>query len=413
MFFNNTFTTLIMLHFFKNTHLRYLLILLTATWLLSCNKTSEPQPQADKYLVSATQIGSYTKDQLKTRITAINPLFAALVAYEVKAYKIVYNTQNWDGSTVQASGLLLVPNVTQNVPMVSQQHGTIFSDADAPSYLGTNSEAYSAGSLFASVGYILACPDYIGYGTSNNVPHTYEHRKSLARASLDMLRASKEYISKNAVKWDNRLYITGYSEGGYATLSLQKMIEEEASAEFNLRASSCGSGAYDKSSFVKYILNTNISYSDEATAIATNRMYLWVLQTYDKFYKLNRPMSYYLKEPYATQANASIFTTSIPTSLSQAINPTFLKSINDGTDKTFLDAIADNNVHDWSPKTPTRLYHGTADNLVFSFNSQNTYDAMKKRGATNVNLFLLSGKTHSSAINDYLLGTYEFIANTQ
>lgn len=50
-------------------------------------------------------------------------------------------TKNWDGSTIQASGLLLVPNTTGAVPMISQQPGPIFTDAEAPSNFGPASEA--------------------------------------------------------------------------------------------------------------------------------------------------------------------------------------------------------------------------------------------------------------------------------
>ena len=130
--------------------------------------------------------------------------------------------------------------------MISVQHGKIRNPQEAPSFFRDDTEAASFGSLFGSMGYIIAYPDYIGYGASQDLPHPYEHGASLASASLDMLRAAKEFLrGQTDVKWDEKLYVAGYSEGGYATMSLQRKIEEEASSEFNLRASSCGAGAYD------------------------------------------------------------------------------------------------------------------------------------------------------------------------
>jgi pimeloyl-ACP methyl ester carboxylesterase len=293
--------------------------------------------------------------------------------------------------------------------MVSQQHGTIRTDAEAPSYFGVNSEAYFSGALLASVGFITACPDYIGYGESKNVAHPYEHRKSLAQASLDMIRASKEFINKNTdIKWDNRLYITGFSQGGFATMALQKMIEEETGTEFNLRASSCGAGAYNKTATMKNLVTQSTS-----TVVSNNALYAWVLQTYNTVYKIGRPMSFYFKEPYATQVQTSALGATISVAFSKSLTDTFVKSINDGTDAAFAAAVADNDIFDWKPITPTRLYHGDADELVPFLNSQTAFDAMRKRGATNVELYKLAGATHGTAVQNYLIGTYEMFTTVK
>ena len=218
-----------------------------------------------------------------------------------------------------------------------------------------------------------------------------------------MLRATREFLSDNNVGWDKRLFIAGYSEGGYATMALQKKIEEETGNEFNLVASSCGAGAYDKPAFMKQIVNEPTS---GITSI--NRLYVWVLLTYDRIYGLNRPMSYYFKEPYATQIAARGKDMDINVSLHTIFTDSFKKAINDGTDVDFLKAVQDNDVHDWKPRTQTRLYHGDADDTVFYLNSQNTYQAMQNRGATNVTLETLRGANHATGIIGFISGTYSF-----
>ncbi|GAB3316367.1 hypothetical protein GCM10027299_06500 [Larkinella ripae] len=392
-------------------------LLLSTTLFLSGCKTSEngkePEPEPDTYLVSSAEITSLTKAQLATQISQnlagqYQSLLSSFLRYDVKVYKLVYNTKLPDGTATKASGAVIVPAAPTAVPILSQQHGTILNEADAPSSFGPNSDAAFGGTLFAATGFILVCPDYIGYGESKAIPHTYEHREGLATASLDMLRAAKEFIRKNSIKWDERVFLTGYSEGGFATMSLQKKIEEEFPSEFTLTASSVGSGAYHKSAFMKYIINEkthgNTSY---------NNLYLWTLVTYNDLYKLNKPMSYYLKEPYASQATQNSRSAQINVSISDAFTDTFKKAINDGTETGFLNAVKDNDVYDWKPKTPTYLFHGTADNLVFFFNTQDAYDAMKKRQAASVEIRPLAGKTHSSAVTDYLINTYLLFTGLQ
>ncbi len=154
---------------------------------------------------------------------------------------------------------------------------------------------------------------------------------------------------------------------------------------------------------MKYLINT------KTHGIAGyNRSYLWVTLAYDRIYGLNRPKSAYFKEPYASQIDKNGLDANINVSFNTIFTDAFIKGVNDGTDKGFLDAVADNNVYDWKPKTPTVLYHGTADQLVFFFNSQNAFDAMRKRGATNVDLIPVPGEDHGSAIQTYLLGTLTF-----
>ncbi len=376
-----------------------------------CSKTDSTDVSVQaptRTLVNSSLIGQYSAAQLRSRYTGVSAVFQLFIRYGVKAYRLDYPTTNTDGKAIRASGALLIPDSKEALAMLSMQHGTITSDGDAPSYYASSSEANQFGSVFASQGYIIAAPDYIGYGASNDVPHTYEHRNGLATASLDMLRAARDFLADNSVNWNKRLFLAGYSEGGYATMALQKKIEEETGSEFNLVASSCGAGAYDKPAFMREIINnptSGVSY--------INRLYVWVLQTYNRIYGLNRPMSYYFKEPYASQIAQNGINANINVSLNTIFTDSFKQAVNDGTDKAFLDAGADNDIHDWKPRTPTRLYHGDADDTVFYLNSVNAYDAMQKRGATNVTLVPVKGANHATALLTFITGTYDFFSRIQ
>lgn len=380
-----------------------LMLLVAPTSCQTAEPTQPVTPAPARTLVKGTLIGEYSTDQLRSRFTGASTLFQVFIRHGIRAYRLEYTTTNTDGKPVTASGALIVPVVTTAAPLLSMQHGTIQSDNDAPSNFRSSSEAYTFGSVFASQGYIIAAPDYIGYGASKDLPHPYEHQKSLASASLDMLRAAREFMADSKINWDKRLFLAGYSEGGYATMSLQKKIEEETGEEFNLIASSCGAGAYDKPAFMREIINNKTSGIGYI-----NRLYVWVLLTYDRIYGLNRPMTYYFKEPYASQVAAQGANTNINVSLNTAFTESFRQAINDGTDKAFIAAVQDNDIHDWKPRTPTRLYHGDADNTVFYLNSTNAYEAMQQRGATNVVLKTMRGANHATGIIEFITGTYEF-----
>lgn len=385
----------------------YIIFFGALLFFTSCSEDNTPvvvPVEANKVLETNNLIKEIPKETILKSAAELSPLLPGFVKNGVKVYKLTYKTKNTDGADIIASGALVLPTTDQTVSMISVQHGTITDDLSAPSYFQDGSEGSSFGSLFGSLGYIIAYPDYIGYGASKDYPHPYEHRASLASASLDMLRAAKEFLKDHAeVKWDQKLYVAGYSEGGYATMSLQKKIEEEASSEFNLIASSCGAGAYDKTAFMKYIINNTTS-----GVAGYNRSYLWVLLTYDRLYKLNQPTTYYFKDPFAAQIAKLGFINPINQSFDTILNDSFKKLLNDGMDTGFIKAIGDNDVYNWKPKTPTRLFHGDADPLVFYFNSVNAVTAMKKLGAPNVELITIPGGTHGSSIDDFLLGTLTF-----
>lgn len=391
---------------------KFTALLLWSLLLLNSCKNDDNTPAApeepNSVLVESKVVTELSKGQIIQKANMLSPLLAVYVKNGIKVYRITYKTKNTDGAEITASGALVFPDTDQPASLISIQHGTIRDDASAPSNFNDGAEAASFGSLFGSMGYIIAYPDYIGYGASKDYPHPYEHRASLASASLDMLRAAKEFLKKqNEVKWDEKLYLAGYSEGGYATMSLQKMIEEEAPTEFNLIASSCGAGAYDKTAFMKHVINTatqgNASY---------NSLYLWVMLTYDRVYKLNRPATYYFKEPFASQIASSGINTSINQSFNTILTDSFKKNLSDGSDVGFINAVSDNDVYNWKPKTPTRLYHGNADKLVFYFNSEKAYNTMKALGA-NVELITIPNGDHASSITSYLAGTLAFFTATK
>ncbi len=64
-------------------------------------------------------------------------------------------------------------------------------------------------------------------------------------------------------------------------------------------------------------------------------------------------------------------------------------------------AIAKNDLHNWAPKTPLTLFHGTADDFVFPLNSETTFEAMRNQGVQ-IDYIPLEGKNHQTAVLPYI-----------
>ncbi|TAH18393.1 MAG: hypothetical protein EAZ08_11645 [Cytophagales bacterium] len=373
------------------------LFFVAAIFITSCSKNSE-QAVEPKYLVSATQITEVTKASIDARLN--NPITTALSKFSVKVYKIVYKTKDLAGNEIQASGAVFVPTTTDKVSLVSYQHGTITKDSDAPSNFSGEGEVGSLAPLYASIGYVISAPDFLGFGASKQIPHPYQHRNSLATASIDMLRATREFCQSQNVGLTERLFLTGYSLGGFATMAMQKMIEEQFSSEFKITASAMGAGAYNTTAFSQFVIgqNTNLTFINS---------YIWVLQTYNTIYGLNRPMSAFFTEPNATKIQQQGPFATVALNPKDLFIPTFRDGVINSTDVPIMNALKDNDIFDWKPQVPTLLVHGRADDFVIPLNSQSAYDAMRKRGATNVELALVDGN-HGTAVPAYILQMYSF-----
>lgn len=369
-------------------------------FVTSCSSDDATEPFVPQYLSNSTELSVYPNDSIRSLLAGIGdlpPEVSLLVQYGVKVVKLEYETVSADNQNITASGALLLPQTINAVPLISFQHGTITSNSDAPS--SNDSELSKIAAVIASTGYILCLPDYIGYGSSQGVDHAYEHRQSLAVASRDMLRASFEYLKTNSGNTHNgKLFLTGYSEGGFATMAMFKLLEENHSNEFQITAVSVGAGAYNKTAFAKYLVNT----SELQTYINS---FVWVLMTYNSVYSsLNHPMSYYFNSPYDQLLHNSGPFVNLESNPQLLFAGNFLEGVKNGTEQDFLDALADNDCYNWKPVAPLKLYHGTADDYVPFFNSETAYEAMHALGG-NAELVPINGGNHSTSVETYLTAT--------
>jgi pimeloyl-ACP methyl ester carboxylesterase len=200
-----------------------------------------PAQSARGELVESTHVVSLSKDEVAQKLGALLSSFKLEAQNGVHIYKVKYQTQtpSTPAAPVVASGLMIVPDSKQSsYPWIGVQHGTMTSKADAPSV--TPAE----GIFEASQGFVTLVMDYIGYGSSSRVFHPYLIEKAYADAGVDFLKATYKFAELNSIG-KGPLFLKGYSEGGYATLALQKEIETNHATTFPLVATAPSGGPYD------------------------------------------------------------------------------------------------------------------------------------------------------------------------
>ncbi|WP_246850253.1 alpha/beta hydrolase family protein [Rufibacter roseolus] len=377
-------------------------LLAITSWFSSCKETEvmeqPPVVQAEKdLLVSSEKLTTIPAAGLKEiAVSNGRSELATLIKYDVDVYRLTYLTQ-YNGQEIQASGLMVVPlNMTAPAPILSAHHGTTFDQKYAPSNFQVTS--LTGFEPFGAAGYLTLVPDFIGYGASKQILHPYYDLKHSGTAVVDMIKAGKSFFKKNNVKTSDQLFLAGYSEGGYVTLAAQKEIEEHPDHGLTVTASGAGAGGYDLEHMLAMVLSGK-PYEYPANLA-------FILQAYNKTYNWNRPLTNFFQEPYATRIQELIDGTRTSSSINSALakdpaklfNPTFMAALRGNGEQALKDALKRNSLTNWVPKSPTRLYHGTADIMVPYSNTVSTYNAMKAANVPDLKFVSIPGGGHGSSL---------------
>lgn len=364
----------------------------------------DEEPEA-KYLVSYEMVRSYLPvlvEAMFEEMAKEYPEMAVMqerVKHGIIIYKITYKT-TFQGESKLASGLVCVPTGEGSFPVISYQNGTNTLHSNAPS-VNPDYPYYRLLEAITSTGFVISMPDYLGFGSSNNMFHPYLHKESTVQTVLDMLRAVEELGTVRDFSLNNELYLTGYSQGGWATMQVQKAIEQEFSGEFNLKASAPGAGPYDLSYINEYILSKE-----------TYDMPYYFGYLYNSLVKLDEEAVPPVEEVFNTPYSSLISTLFDGSKSGEEINAELTTDVaglftenyrlNFKTDTTFsslLEALEANSVEAWNTSVPTRIIHGKADTWVPAAVSKNIYDDFVSRGAGNrVELIEIPEADHTSGI---------------
>ena len=311
-------------------------------------------------LLSYTFIESFTAAQLEVQFALLglqdqNP-------EAVDLYRVRYLTVDPAGDDAEATGLVVVPSSpSRPLPTVSYQHITVVARDEAPSVDGFER---LVGAVLGATGYTAVLPDYLGLGDSD-LQHPFLHADTEASSVIDMLRASATLFDTLDVPVDGRLLLSGYSQGGHATLAAQRALQSTSAGPFTVFASAPMAGAYDLSGTLFDFMLTDAPHP--------NPYYFpFTLLSYNRIYDLYDDPAEYFVEPYdaslpqlfdGTRSGQEI-NESLPDTPLDILRPSVREVITSDPAHPFRLALAENDVFDFSPAVPTRLVHCAGDDTV-------------------------------------------------
>jgi pimeloyl-ACP methyl ester carboxylesterase len=235
-------------------------------------QSTTPQPGALLQSPPA-QTGSYSVSDLLSMLTG-NSDDAQLLklvftpACTVTVYHLQYETVGGQGEATTASGALMVPGGSDPScqgprPVVLYAHGTSVDKAyDIANLPGTdgnvNDEGVLLATVFAARGYIVIAPNYAGYDTSSLPYHPYLVAAQQSHDMMDALTAARSALSVLGASGSDKLFVTGYSQGGYVALATVSAMQ---AAGMTVTAAGPMSGPYALSAFADAIFMGEVNGS--------------------------------------------------------------------------------------------------------------------------------------------------------
>lgn len=334
-------------------------------------------------LISHTLIKHYTETELGNLWKENKvPQFIVPINNGIKLYEIIYSTSWHDGSNIQASGLLFVPdNLQKELPQLIYHHGTRTIRKTALNISGEN--AISAG--FAADGYLVLMPDYIGLGKGEKF-HLYQNSASESTAAIDMLLAVQTLNKELNINTDKQLYLTGYSQGGHACLATQQKLQTEYSEQFPITASSPMSGAYDMSGVQATVMTKPYPEPVYLPYLlkGINEVYQVVGSDYTAMFK--EPYDSLVPILYNGEYTLSEINTYLPEIPADVIKSEWMEQYLNNPDFNFNFALAENDLLEWAPESPTQLCYCNSDKIVLPGNAFVAYNKMTANGSNQVKL---------------------------
>ncbi len=391
----------------KALNLKIFLFFLVIVTFSGCDINNNDEPKTtDKYLVSFVKHKTYKLADMKAVLTIYANLYPDLknisdnLEHDIDVYSITYTTK-FKGNDVIASGLVSVPSSAGTYPLMSYQNGTNTLHSEAPS-VNPDNQLFLLLEFIASTGFVVSVPDYLGFGASSDMFHPYLDKESTIQSVTDMLRAVEELTANHlGFEVNMDLYITGYSQGGWATMQLQKAIEDNSASEFNLKASSCGAGPYDLRYVNDYILGL--------TNYPMPYFVGYIFNSYLNLGDISNPAGDIFKSPYdervmtlynGTKSGDEI-NAQLTTFTADLFTTDYKNSSN--TDAKFSSVISSldiNSIAAWKTNIPTLITHGTADTYVPEQISKNMYIDFVAKGvdASKITYIPIPGAGHTTAV---------------
>ena len=331
---------------------------------------------------------------------AVLPAFDASkfgAAHDIDLHRITSFTQVPEtGETVKISGLLAVPaGVTGPIPVVSWQHGTIFSFVQVPSTLGLaaapgytlkenidSQETLFNLHRFAANGYAVIAADYLGKGPyRGNRTEAYAVKDASTRTSIDILNAGLEGMRQLGLE-PTELFLNGWSQGGLNTQWLHQALQ---AAGVPVRASSVASPFNDLSESFGFWAGDITFPNPTANPYPARPLWLSlavaiVIASYETYYRIDGLTNAMVRPEYLGVVNKFLGDYDLNIDFSKLPMPEGLMVAGYASQFTstacsrFMQQLASNRASYWQYSNPIRLFYGLADEAI--------HPAMARRAVT-------------------------------
>ena len=155
---------------------------------------------------------------------------------DIDVHQLQYNTVDQAGQPTTASGALMVPTGSDPAcqgprPIVVYAHGTQVERAYNIANLTDedNVEGLLIALVFAAHGDIVVAPNYAGFDTSALTHHPFLNADQQSKDTADALTAARSALPTRfmpGVTDSGRLFITGYSQGGYVAMATHRLLQQ-------------------------------------------------------------------------------------------------------------------------------------------------------------------------------------------
>jgi hypothetical protein len=236
--------------------------------------TASTPPQRGSLLQTPVElVATYSTDELLTQLTTsdLGKTLLGQVGYSpictINVYHLEYQTVDPSGALTPASGALMVPSGSAScqggLSIVLYAHATQtdrdFDIADITA--GDNDEGLLLAAVFAAKGYIVVAPNYVGYDISTLGYHPYLVAQQQSDDMIDALTAARSALPTAAAPNTSdggKLYISGYSQGGYVAMATNRAMQAAGSS---VTAAAPLSGPYALAAFGDAIVEGEVSLS--------------------------------------------------------------------------------------------------------------------------------------------------------
>lgn len=171
----------------------------------------------------------------------------AIKGNDIRLLRVRYRTPALNGRPATVSGLVALPLSGAPKGLVVFYHGTLAYRDSVPSrYKGQKEmgDAHFPVLSFATAGYAVAFPDYLGLGDEKSF-HPYPFMKTHAQSGIDMIAPARALAKKYGIHVGPNLYVNGYSQGGSVAMWATRILQDKP--QFNLQRTCALAGPYDLS----------------------------------------------------------------------------------------------------------------------------------------------------------------------